>query len=101
MGEVPSGLRSQLAGEETWATAHANTPSGDGGLEILGFSPDQVRLEMVRAAAASDPRFVVDARELDRPPPSFTVDRPFLWAIRDIPTGLLLFVGRVLDPSAE
>lgn len=27
------------------------------------------------------------------------VDRPFPWAIRDVPTGVVTFVGRVLDPS--
>lgn len=34
----------------------------------------QVRLEMVRAAVASQPRFQVDDRELRRPGPSWTVD---------------------------
>ena len=34
----------------------------------------EVRLEMVRAAAALDPRFRVDDRELRRPGPSWTVD---------------------------
>lgn len=37
-------------------------------------TPDGVRVEMVRAAAAADRRFVVDTRELERPPPSYTVD---------------------------
>jgi serpin B len=32
---------------------------------------------------------------------SVTLDRPFLFAIVDQPTGELLFLGRVLDPSAE
>ena len=32
-------------------------------------------------------------------PPSVTIDRPFVFLIRDIETGALLFVGRVLDPS--
>jgi serpin B len=27
-----------------------------------------------------------------------TIDRPFFYAIRDVPTGSLLFMGRVLDP---
>ncbi|MBN2361982.1 MAG: serpin family protein [Deltaproteobacteria bacterium] len=29
------------------------------------------------------------------------LDRPFIYLIRDIPTGAILFVGRVVDPSAE
>jgi nicotinate-nucleotide adenylyltransferase len=38
------------------------------------LSPAAVRLEMVQAAAEADPRFVVDGRELKRPPPSYTMD---------------------------
>ena len=33
-------------------------------------------------------------------PPSVTIDRPFVFLIRDIETGAILFVGRVADPSA-
>ena len=33
-----------------------------------------IRLEMLRAATAHEPRFRVDDRELQRPPPSFTID---------------------------
>ena len=31
----------------------------------------------------------------------FNVDRPFLFAIREITTGLILFIGQVNDPSVE
>jgi nicotinate-nucleotide adenylyltransferase len=51
------------------------------------------RLEMVRRAVAGNPRFVVDAREVQRPQPSYTVDT--LTALRaelgtDQPLWLLL-----------
>ncbi len=30
---------------------------------------------------------------------SISVDRPFIYVLRDEPTGAILFIGRVLDPS--
>jgi serpin B len=33
------------------------------------------------------------------PPQELRIDRPFIFIIRDVPTGTILFVGRVLNPS--
>ena len=37
-------------------------------------APPEIRLEMLRAAIEGEGDFVVDAIELERPPPSFTID---------------------------
>jgi len=33
-------------------------------------------------------------------PVTVRADRPFLFLLRDLPTGTVLFMGRVADPSA-
>lgn len=38
------------------------------------ITPGPIRLQMVRAAIAGEPRFEADDRELRRPPPSYTID---------------------------
>jgi serpin B len=32
------------------------------------------------------------------PPEELRIDRPFIFIIRDVPTGTILFVGQVLNP---
>lgn len=48
------------------------------------------------AAAATA---VVSRDESALPPATFVLDRPFLFMIYDEPTGQILFLGRVLDPT--
>ena len=50
------------------------------------------------AAAAT----AVIMKEIAAPaePKQITIDRPFIFLIRDIETGTILFIGRVVDPSA-
>ncbi len=49
--------------------------------------------------AAAATAVVVGVTSAD-PPVEVTVDRPFIFVIRDIETGAVLFVGRVLNPAA-
>ena len=57
------------------------------------------RLEMVRAAVADEPGFVVDEREFDREGPSYTVDtlRSIREEIADIPLCLLMGMDAFLS----
>jgi serpin B len=51
------------------------------------------------AAAATAVAMMAAAALIQRPPPvEVKVDRPFLYAIQHVPTGVCLFLGRVTDP---
>jgi serpin B len=51
------------------------------------------------AAAATAMVAVAGAAPPSDPPPSFIADHPFVYMIRDLKTGTILFIGRVADPS--
>ena len=51
-------------------------------------------------AAAATAAMAVPSGGASGPPVEVTVDRPFIFLIRDGRTGTILFLGRVLDPTA-
>jgi len=74
--------------------------SGEGGLFISDVIHEvfvSVNEAGTEAAAATA---VVVTRGLPPIPVEVGMDRPFLFWLYDRPTGSVLFVGRVLDPSA-
>jgi serpin B len=59
-----------------------------------------VAVDEAGTEAAAATAVVVELTALPEPPVKVTVDRPFIFLIRDIKTKSILFVGRVFDPSA-
>jgi serpin B len=51
------------------------------------------------AAAATVVAIAASGMPLDQV--TLTIDRPFLFALRDLDTGAVLFLGRIADPSAQ
>jgi nicotinate-nucleotide adenylyltransferase len=67
-------------------------PSGDPPHRGKTYAPASLRLDMVRAATANEPRFIVDDSEVQRQGPSYTVDTLALMRQEqpDAPMGLIL-----------
>lgn len=59
----------------------------------------EVNEEGTEAAAAT--AVVMEFRGMPRPQPIFCADHPFLFLIRENSSGSVLFLGRVVDPTAE
>jgi serpin B len=57
--------------------------------------------EGTEAAAATAVIMRTKAMPIRVEPIAFTVDRPFVFFIRDIATGTILFIGRVVDPQGS
>jgi serpin B len=59
-----------------------------------------VSVDEAGTEAAAATAVVMEGLALPEEPVEVTVDRPFIFLIRDVQTGAILFVGRVVDPSA-
>ena len=57
---------------------------------------DEKGTEAAAATAAT-----MQTTSLPADPVTLRVDRPFLFALRDLPTGAILFLGRVTDPTTR
>ncbi len=49
--------------------------------------------------AAAATAAVVSLTSVPEAPVTIKIDRPFVFFIRDIPTGTILFIGRVMNPA--
>jgi serpin B len=58
-----------------------------------------INLDEFGTEAAAATAVVVGTTAMPAEPVNLNVDRPFLFAIQDKPTGEILFMGRVVDPS--
>jgi serpin B len=58
-----------------------------------------VAVDEAGTEAAAATAVIVGLTALPDPPVEVTIDRPFIFLIRDIETGAILFVGRVLNPG--
>jgi serpin B len=50
--------------------------------------------------AAAATAVMIALKAMPQQPVTLTIDRPFVFFIRDIQTGTVLFVGRIVNPSA-
>jgi serpin B len=58
-----------------------------------------VAVDEAGTEAAAATAVIMQLKGMPGQPVEVTVDRPFLFLIRDIETGAILFVGRIVDPS--
>jgi serpin B len=78
--------------------------SGMDGTDNLFVSGAQhqshVAVDAAGAVAAAATALTLAASAYIQQPVRLVADRPFLWLIRDVETGAVLFLGQVVDPAA-
>jgi len=58
-----------------------------------------VSVDEAGTEAAAATAVIMDQKGISVDPQRVVLDRPFIFLIRDIPTGSILFLGRVMNPS--
>jgi serpin B len=100
-------LRSQLVAlgmADAFDPSAADFSGMDGQRDLFigdGYHKAMVRVDEdgTEAAAATAVNMQATAARVD-PPLTLTIDRPFVFLIRDDATGALLFIGRIVNPKA-
>ena len=59
-----------------------------------------VAVDEAGTEAAAATSVIMKLTAVPEPPVEVTIDRPFIFLIRDIETGAILFIGRVMNPAA-
>ena len=100
------GMKAAFSNEQADFTGMANPPDRSKRLKISQvFHKAFVKVDEkgTEAAAASAVAMSEITKSIDDPPPPkrVKVDRPFVYFIRDNGTGLVLFLGRVADPTVK
>ncbi len=60
-----------------------------------------VSVDEAGTEAAAATAVIIGITAVPKQPIQVTIDRPFFFLIRDIPTGSIIFVGRVLNPAGK
>ena len=103
LGDVLRGLGLQTAFDVTSADFSGITPHPDGLVLSEAIHQAWLKVDEHGTEAAATALMAVGAGMPEEEPPQpipFVVDRPFYFFIQEQLTGAVLFMGRVLDPSA-
>jgi serpin B len=95
------GMRLAFVRREADFTGIANPPDPDDRLHVSeAFHKAFIRVdeEGTEAAAATAVVMAIAGGMPMAPANTFIADRPFLFLLRDVDTGMVLFLGRVVDP---
>lgn len=96
-------LKKTLMGMPDAFTERADFSGMSGKLDLLisdVFHKAFVAVDEEGTEAAAATAVVMAVKAMPGAPIDLTVDRPFIFLIRDIKTGTVLFLGRVLNPKA-